>query len=43
MGCASITASKSYDATICMTLDGALVQNILGAKVFQTEAMERGL
>lgn len=40
---ARITASKAYDAAHCATLDGTLVENILGAKVFQTEAMKRGL
>nr|CAH7769208.1 unnamed protein product [Callosobruchus chinensis] len=40
---AGITASKAYDTAICITLDEALVQNILGAYVFQPEAMKRGL
>lgn len=40
---ARITASKAYDAVHCVTVDGTLVENILGAKVFQTEAMKRGL
>ncbi|CAG9765762.1 unnamed protein product [Ceutorhynchus assimilis] len=40
---ARITASKAYDAAHCATFDRTLVENILGAKVFQTEAMKRGL
>lgn len=38
-----VTASKAYDAAKCGTFDGVLVENILGAKIFQTEAMKRGL
>lgn len=38
-----VTASKAHDSAKCGTFDGVLVENILGAKVFQTEAMKRGL
>lgn len=38
-----ITASKVYDSIRCVTYDGVLVENILGAKFFETNAMDRGL
>ncbi|KAG5885387.1 hypothetical protein JTB14_019134 [Gonioctena quinquepunctata] len=38
-----ITASKAFDITRCKVLDGCLVEGILGAKLFQTKAMKRGL
>lgn len=38
-----ITASKAYEVIRCKTLDGCLVENILGAKIFQSSAMSRGL
>lgn len=38
-----VTASKAHDAAKCSTFDGVLVENILGAKIFKTEAMKRGL
>lgn len=38
-----ITASKAYEATKCQTMEGVLVENILGAKIFQTVSMLRGI
>lgn len=39
-----ITASHLYEAARCKTVDGVLVEKILGAsKPFQSEAMQRGL
>jgi len=38
-----ITASKAYDAAHCNTEDGSLVNQILGAKLFLTEPMKRGM
>lgn len=38
-----ITASKAYEAVKCVTYDGILVENILGANFFKTKAMKRGL
>lgn len=38
-----ITASKAYEVAHCHKKDGVLVEKILGAKVFQTKAMKRGL
>lgn len=38
-----ITASKAHSVTRCKVLDGCLVESILGAKLFQTKAMMRGL
>lgn len=40
---ARITASKVYEVVKCKTLSGSLVETILGANIFQTEAMSRGL
>ncbi|KAJ8913136.1 hypothetical protein NQ315_006054 [Exocentrus adspersus] len=40
---ARITASKVYEVVKCKTQNGSLVETILGAKLFQTEAMSRGL
>lgn len=40
---ARITASKVYEVVKCKTLSGSLVETILGAKIFQTKAMSRGL
>lgn len=37
-----ITASKLHAAAHCHTLDGSLVEQILGARVKETEAMKRG-
>lgn len=38
-----ITASRAYEVTRCKKSDGTLVENIFGAKIFQTAAMTRGL
>ncbi|CAG9768311.1 unnamed protein product [Ceutorhynchus assimilis] len=38
-----ITASKAHSVTRCKTVDGCLVESILGAKLIQTKAMKRGL
>lgn len=38
-----ITASKLYEVAHCKTFDGSLVNLILGAKVFSSEAMKRGI
>lgn len=39
---ARVTASKLHAAAHCHTLDGSLVEQILGAKVKETPAMARG-
>ncbi|KAJ8948220.1 hypothetical protein NQ314_008457 [Rhamnusium bicolor] len=38
-----VTASKAYEVANCHKKDGVLVEKILGAKVFQTKSMKRGL
>lgn len=37
-----VTASKFHEAAHCCTLDGSLVESILGAKVYETKAIQRG-
>lgn len=38
-----ITASKAYEAIRCNTYEGIFVENILGAKIFQSREILRGL
>jgi len=40
---ARITASKAFEVTRCKKHDGVLIDNIFGAKIFQSSSMERGL
>lgn len=37
-----VTASKAYEVMCCQTIDGTLVDSLLGAKKFKTSAMIRG-
>lgn len=37
-----VTASKFHEAAHCKTVDGSLVESIFGAKVFETQALQRG-
>lgn len=39
---ARVTASKAYDAMDCRTMEGTLVESLLGARKIQTAAMTRG-